>query len=76
MILPRTGAYAPSATCKHGIHPFDCTQGCNPNEPRDDVALEKWLAECERIILAQARALGFPIDEYTVRLEWVRKRGT
>ena len=28
--LTRTGAYAPTATCKHGIHPYDCTQGCDP----------------------------------------------
>ena len=26
----RTGAYAPEATCKHGIHPYDCRQGCAP----------------------------------------------
>jgi hypothetical protein len=28
--LSRTGAYAPSATCKHGVHPYDCKQGCDP----------------------------------------------
>jgi hypothetical protein len=27
---PRTGAYAPEATCLHGIHPYDCRQGCAP----------------------------------------------
>jgi hypothetical protein len=27
---PRTGAYAPEATCRHGIHPYDCRQGCSP----------------------------------------------
>jgi hypothetical protein len=27
---PRTGAYAPEATCKHGIHPYDCREGCAP----------------------------------------------
>jgi hypothetical protein len=26
----RTGAYAPEATCRHGIHPYDCRQGCAP----------------------------------------------
>lgn len=30
-ILSRTGAYAPEATCKHGVHPYDCQQGCDPN---------------------------------------------
>ena len=28
--LPRTGAYAPEATCKHGVHPYDCREGCDP----------------------------------------------
>ena len=28
--LTRTGAYGPTATCKHGIHPYECTQGCDP----------------------------------------------
>ena len=28
--LPMTGAYAPSATCRHGIHPFDCPR-CDPH---------------------------------------------
>jgi hypothetical protein len=27
---PRTGAYAPEATCRHGIHPYDCRNGCAP----------------------------------------------
>ena len=31
MTLPMTGAYAPEATCKHGVHPYQCTQGCDPN---------------------------------------------
>lgn len=25
-----TGAYAPDATCKHGMHPYDCRDGCAP----------------------------------------------
>lgn len=29
---PMTGAYAPTATCKHGDHPYDCRQGCDPHE--------------------------------------------
>lgn len=28
---PMTGAYAPRATCKHGVHPFYCQRGCDPN---------------------------------------------
>jgi hypothetical protein len=31
MTLPMTGAYGPDATCKHGVHPYQCTQGCDPN---------------------------------------------
>ena len=31
MTFTMTGAYAPSATCKHGVHPFDCKQGCDPH---------------------------------------------
>jgi hypothetical protein len=27
---PRTGAYGPGATCKHGVHPYECIQGCDP----------------------------------------------
>lgn len=27
---PRTGAYAPPATCLHGIHPYECRRGCAP----------------------------------------------
>jgi hypothetical protein len=30
--LPRTGAYAPEATCKHGVHPYDCRDGCDPHD--------------------------------------------
>jgi hypothetical protein len=29
--LPMTGAYAPQATCRHGIHPYDCEEGCDPH---------------------------------------------
>lgn len=27
--VSKTGAYGPSATCKHGIHPYDC-KFCDP----------------------------------------------
>jgi hypothetical protein len=30
--FPMTGAYAPEATCKHGVHPYDCRRGCDPHE--------------------------------------------
>jgi len=29
--LPMTGAYGPGATCKHGVHPFECKEGCDPH---------------------------------------------
>jgi hypothetical protein len=29
-VLCRTGAYAPTATCRHGVHPYECLQGCDP----------------------------------------------
>jgi hypothetical protein len=28
---PMAGAYAPQATCTHGIHPYDCEEGCDPH---------------------------------------------
>ena len=31
--LPRTGAYAPEATCRHSVHPYDCREGCDPHSP-------------------------------------------
>jgi hypothetical protein len=33
--LPMTGAYGPTATCKHGIHPYTCTRGCDPHSHID-----------------------------------------
>lgn len=46
----RTGAYAPEATCKHGIHPYDCRQGCAP--PTFEAA-----DEIERLKTANAQML-------------------
>lgn len=45
--LPRTGAYAPSATCKHGTHPFDCREGCCPPENRTHAEL---VADYDRLV--------------------------
>ncbi len=33
---PRTGAYGLGATCRHGDHPCDCKQGCDPVECETD----------------------------------------
>lgn len=41
MKYPKSGAYGPSATCRHGIHPYDCYDGCDPHEQR---ATELYLA--------------------------------
>lgn len=43
--LPMTGAYAPYATCKHGVHPYSCREGCDPHimetsEPQQETTTE------------------------------------
>jgi hypothetical protein len=45
--LPMTGAYAPSATCRHGIHPYDC-EICQP--PGVSSAARRWLAEAREYL--------------------------
>lgn len=34
-LYPMSGAYAPTATCKHGDHPYDCKLGCDPHTQAD-----------------------------------------
>lgn len=49
----RTGAYAPDATCKHGVHPYDCRNGCAPVtfEAADEIEkLRAAAKECADII--------------------------
>lgn len=34
--LPKSGAFADSATCRHGIHPYACFEGCDPRNLNED----------------------------------------
>ena len=45
----RRGAYAPTATCCHGIHPYECRKGCAPPTFEAADALEALQARVEQL---------------------------
>ena len=62
---PMTGAYAPTATCKHGDHPYDCRQGCDPHEHARYDHLHARIRELEAALrdVMQGKQLDWRIAE-------------